>query len=301
MKYRPKHVAEYVLLATFVFVIRLTPHRLAMLQGWILAGFIHHVIGFRKKVVRQRIRQVFGDKLSDAEIRKTAWRSFRNLTFNAIELIRAPRLSDRWIEKYVSCDDTMAAIREHTDQQQGVIVVFVHSGNWDLTGVVSSRKNIPAAYIARTQKNPLTNALLNDMRSLRGSIPIDRDDKRMLPKILANLKEGRALAILIDLRAKTNVPEVDFLGHKANLGAGVVMMAQHGRNAIAPMVLSRKGWLYHEWKPLPPIYTDPEKSKKQERQEILQTLLDQYTDVILDQPEQYFWYNKRWVLDPIKD
>lgn len=289
-----------MLLSGFIRLTRITPHLLAMWNGWMIAGIIHHVFGFRKREARSRIREVFPD-LPEKDVRRIAWRSFRNLAFNAIEIIRAPSLSSAWESKYMDCEKTMDDIQAYTDTGRGVIVALVHAGNWDLAGVIASRRSIPAAFIARSQKNPLTNKFVNEMRSLRGSVIVDRDDPRFLPKVLEQLNAGKALAILIDLRSKTNVPDAEYLGKPANLSAGIVMIAQHARVPILPMALVRDGWFGHRWLPMKPIETQAGKNKKQERAEVLQALLDQFSGFVMDNPEQYFWYNKRWVLEPFED
>ena len=95
--------------------------------------------------------------------------------------------------------------------------------------------------------------------------------------------------------------DMQYLGQPANLSAGIVMIAQHARVPILPVALVREGWFGHKWVPMTAIETQPGKNKKQERTEILQATLDQFSEFVMANPEQYFWYNKRWVLEPFEE
>ena len=41
------------------------------------------------------------------------------------------------------------------------------------------------------------------------------------------------------------------------------------------------------------------KDRKEDIKRMMNDLMAQFTEAIKAHPEQYFWYNKRWVLDPI--
>ena len=49
-----------------------------------------------------------------------------------------------------------------------------------------------------------------------------------------------------------------------------------------------------------PIVPDPEADKKEDIERMFKELLALFESIIREQPEQYFWYNKRWVLDPLE-
>ena len=62
------------------------------------------------------------------------------------------------------------------------------------------------------------------------------------------------------------------------------------------MITYRIGLSQHSFKLLRPIKPQLEKDKKEDIKRMMNDLMAQFTEVIKAHPEQYFWYNKRWVL-----
>ena len=87
MKYRTKHKVEYGVLTVIAGFVKLLPYRAALGVGWLIGGFIHWVCRYRVEMARTRIREVFGDQLSDREVARIAWRSFLNMCFVGIEIV----------------------------------------------------------------------------------------------------------------------------------------------------------------------------------------------------------------------
>lgn len=296
MKYRLKHLLEYVLLRAHAAVLMRLPYRAALALGWVLARIGYHLVRYRVAEARRRIREVL-PRLSRREVNRIAWLSFRNLIFMVVEDIRLPRITDRWIEAVVECDQAMARGREVSRRHHGAILALPHMGNWDLAAAVSEKRDLPMLVIARSQKNPLVNAYLNRRRSWMGSGVIDRDDPALLKKILKGLKGGKVLSILIDLRASSGGLEVNYLGHPARIAAGMALLARQAGVPILPVVLIRRGWARHYWTVYDPILPDPSLDKREDWRRMTQQVLDIFTGAVKEHPDQYFWYNKRWVLE----
>ena len=78
------------------------------------------------------------------------------------------------------------------------------------------------------------------------------------------------------------------------------LFAQMAHCPIYPVALIRRGWTRHECKLFDPIFPDPSLDKKDDWQRMMQALVSIFDAEIRARPEQYFWFNKRWVLDPIR-
>jgi lauroyl/myristoyl acyltransferase len=113
------------------------------------------------------------------------------------------------------------------------------------------------------------------------------------------LKEGKVMAILPDVRARTEALPIEFLGREANIGAGMALFARQAGVPIFPIILKRVGWTRHVWTPLEPVFPAGESDKQQDWQRMTQAVMTRFDQAICESPEQYFWYNKRWVLDPL--
>jgi KDO2-lipid IV(A) lauroyltransferase len=299
MKHRAKHIFEYLLLRGLCSIVKFLPLRAALALGWLIGAFFFHVMRFRVDKALQRLEQVFGDRFTVRERKKIAWISFRNICFNAVEAARFGKLTLEKLQK-MPLYPAIAAMQEVYQKSGAFIFATAHMGNWDLAGVACQLAGIPVFSIARRQKNPLTDNLLNQIRNTTG-MDVVLNDSRVLRNVVRRLKAGEVLAILPDVRSRTKALTIDFLGGQANLGAGAALFAQMANCPIYPVVLLRHGWTKHEYNVFDPIRPDPSLDKKKDWQRMMQQLVSIFDREIRENPEQYFWFNKRWVLDPIKE
>ena len=300
MKHRPKHIFEYALLVGAGGLIRILPFRIALCLGWLVAAGMHHIGGgFRKKEARRRLKEVYGDRFSDKERKHIAWISWRNLCFNAIEAIRFSKLTVADVKKQPLANEAPRLLQALEDEEHGYIFATIHMGNWDMAGVTADLLGLPIFSIARRQKNPLTDDYLNKARNAF-NMEIILNDSKILKGIIRRIRAGKVLAILPDVRNKTEAFPIRFLNGEANLGAGVALFARQCKCPIYPAVVRRVGWTKHEAVIFDPIRPDESVDKTEDWKRIMQQMMDLFDAEIAKSPEQYFWYNKRWVLDPIE-
>lgn len=300
MTYRARHVIEYGLLRAVTAVLGVLPYRIALAMAWVVARVLQ-AAGFRRVAeARRRIREVFGATLEEAAVRRAAWESLRNLCFNVVELIRLPRLTRAWVERHVDRGNLPDLMARHVKPGQGAILVIPHMGNWDLAAVTAGLTGMPVFVIAARQKNPLTDAFLNRLRAAQGMEVVLRDD-HVVKRVLRGLKDGRVLALLTDLRSRTPGMRVRFLGKEANLVAGLGLFARQAGVPVFAGTVRRVGWARHVWHFEDPIFGDPAVAKEADWLRITQQVMDIFDRAIRSHPGQYFWYNKRWVLDPLEE
>ncbi len=299
MTYRPKHLIEYAALRGLNAFVGALPEGLALGVAAGLAWIAYHVFRFRRAEAYRRIRQVFGPDLPRRRVSRIAWRSLRNTFLNAVEVMRMARVDHAWVSTHVD-DGGLIARLAARKLGEGAILVVPHMGNWDLSGVAAQQLGVPVFFVVGHQKNPLVDAWLNRMRGITGVETIARDSG-VLKKVIRNLREGKVLAFMTDLRSRTPALRVRFLGHEANVVGGMGLFARQAGVPIHPVLLYRDGWRRHRWVVGDAIHPDPTLPKEQDWLRMTQAVMDLYDAAIRAQPEQYFWYNKRWVLDPLED
>ena len=298
MKYSTKHVAEYIPLVLLGGLIRVLPLRAALTLGWLAAAATHFLGRVKVERTRQRIQEVFGDQLSKKEIRHIAWCSWRNLFFNGIEALRFSKLTLKKIQRQpiVRLAPELNKILKEC-APGGFILATPHLGNWEIAGVVADLSDIPLFAIARRQKNPLVDAYINKMRQSFG-FEILLSSTHMGKGVVDRIKAGKILAILPDIGRRVGGVTVDFLQGKATISPGAAQFAQLAHCPIFPVCVRRIGWTRHDAVLLAPIYPDPTQKKELDQQRMMQELMSALSTEILKTPDQYFWYNKRWVLKP---
>ena len=117
--------------------------------------------------------------------------------------------------------------------------------------------------------------------------------------VLQKLRDGKALAILPDVRMPVKSISVPFLGGEANLGKGMALFARHADVPIFPFIMTRQGWARHKIDAFAPIRPDKNLSKEEDIKRMTIAVIKIIDEAIHRAPEQWFWFNKRWVLDPL--
>jgi len=289
-----KHRLEFALFKTLRGCFRVLPMPLAYLTAETAALLAQEVFGWRKTTSTARMMQVF-PRMGPREITRLRHESARNLGRNLVEILRSDLLDDRWADAHIEMNNALDALQQ-ARTGKGVLLVIAHFGNWDLAGTIACRRGIPMCFIARKQKNTLTYEALVQAREHSGGIVIDRDDPKLLRKVLQQLQSNAVVVILIDIRARTGGESFLFMGQKANIANGLSMLAAKSGAPVLPIVLRREGRNRQIWQAFPAQRLDAKLSKDDKR-EVLQICLDQLSSEILKHPASYFWVNKKWVLD----
>jgi len=299
MRYQPRHIAEYVTLRGVGVVLGRVPYRVALALGWAVALCLWAVVPRRRRETRRRIRVALGEAAcSEARARGVAWTAWRNLVFSAVDALRLPHLSEAWVRQAVDYRQ-IEALRDQLEQTGRAVLAVPHMGSWEMAGLATRFFGLRMAYIVRRQRNPLTDAYLNRLRSLNGAECIERDSKTLLRAVLRSIREGKLLTILPDVRARDAAVNVRFLSGEAMVMKGMAVFAKLAAAPIVPAYVLREGWTRHRWCVLSPIWPDPTLDREADVQRLTQQVFDLFDRAVREHPEHYFWFNKRWILDPL--
>lgn len=288
---------EYYLLRFFCGFVNLIPYRVAMGIAAFFAWTAVRVFKLRSKRTMARLKGVFPDK-SERELKRIAFRSFANILQSGVEMIRAPRLTRRWMDRHVVDGKFYKdRLQAYVDEGKGVVIMVPHSGNWYMAAWSMAKYGLPLFAIAAKQRNPKINEW---MKRQYGDIEVvERGSARTLVEIRKKLEEGRAFAILPDLRVKEPDVEVDFLGGKANVSRGGAMFAVKCGSPIVVAVMRRENGR-HVFDHLGTLRPDPAAAdKKAEAARLTKEAMALIDEKIRLYPEHWFWYNKRWILEPV--
>jgi len=297
-KIRFKHRLEYGFMTTLGFFLAHAPYRLALLAAWLLAWIAHRVFGYRKAAARSRIREVFPD-LSPRDVSRIAWRSWVNFIFNSVEMFRLHHVTDRWIEHHV-IDPARPRdfMMDHCKTGVGAVVACPHMGAAELSAVVMQRFGFPVFMITGRQKNPLVDRRLNEMRATT-RIPLIQKGSNLLRSVIRRLRQGEVLALLADLRVRKGGMMVEFLGKTASVAPGMALFAKQTRVPIIPAITTRVGWTRHRIVFMDPVWPDETLDRAEDQQRMTQIVFDHIDTAIRKEPEQWFWFNKNWILAPV--
>ena len=142
---------EYAALRTACAVVNAIPYRLACALARGAAWTLVRLLGFQRARTYARIKNVFPGK-SAKEIKRIAVFSLANILQNAVEMIRAPRLTKEWITRHVKdmpvyADRLQAILAEG----KGAVIMVPHAGNWYMAAWAMARYGMPLCAIAARQ------------------------------------------------------------------------------------------------------------------------------------------------------
>ena len=288
---------EYCALRVFCALVNAVPYAVAMAMARGLACLLFDVFRFKRKRTLARIYAAFPDK-SPREARSIARRSLANVLQSGVEMIRAPRLDRKWMDRHV-IDGKLYKdrLQELVDEGRGVVIMVPHSGNWYMAAWSMAKYGLPLFAIAARQRNPKIDAW---MKRQYGDIEVlDRSEKSTLGAIRDKLRSGRAFAILPDLRVKAPDVEVDFLNGKANVShAGAMFAVRTGAPIVVAAMRREKG--RHAFNHIATLRTDESAaSPRAEAERLTREAMKLIDAEVRARPGEWYWYNKRWILQPV--
>ena len=259
-----KHRLEYVALRSSLGLLRILPTSVALWLAWLLAFITHFIFGLRRREALRRIGTIFKESHTHSERKRIAWLSWRNLFFNAVDLIKNPELKTRTEPEQDPLSRTLHEPIQKVinESPAGAVLTTLHFGNWERLPALCACAELPLISIARRQKNRLTDAYLHQLRAQKHTAILAHDDPRLYRKIMQHLREGKLLGILPDIRNDAAENTVPFLGQPAALGAGCARFASATQAPILPVLLKRTGWKKLEIQLFEPILLDPTADKK---------------------------------------
>ena len=290
---------EYFTLRFFCAVVNAIPYPLAMSLARGLAWTAFSVFGFKRRRTLERIRGVFPEK-SAREAKAIAVRSLQNILQTAVEMMRAPKLDRKWMDRYVKDGQLYKdKLQAYVDEGKGVVIMVPHSGNWYMAAWSMAKYGLPLFAIAARQRNPKLNAWMS--RQYGDIEVLDRDCRDTLSQIRAKLSAGRAFAILPDLRVWDKDVEADFLGGRANVSRSGAAFAVKCGCPIVVAIMTRQGGR-HVFNHIATLRPDPDAAdRKEEARRLTRETLKLLSDEIMKSPGDWYWFNKRWILEPPAD
>ena len=240
----------------------------------------------------------YGETKTKKEKKAIAVKSFQHFVSVTIELLHLPRLSKRpdfW--RRVQFEG-----REHLDEAlaRGKSIIFVtgHTGSWELCAFASSVLDMPLMPVAR----PLDNAQkLNEyMMDIRRQSGIDLVYKRgALRTMVRALREGTALAFIMDQNAGQNGVLTEFFGQKVSTHPSAAAMAMKFGAPVVPVYAYRVGdnfdYRIHVEPIVEMVDTGNDAADLQENTQRIVTILESF---VRRHPEQWLWSHRRFRLKP---
>lgn len=188
-------------------------------------------------------------------------------------------------------------LEEAYRRNKGVIIYTAHWGAWEMMGMAHGLKGFPMGVIARPLDNPYLHTLLDTLRRSTGNFVIDK--KEGFRPMLKALKEGKAIAILMDQNVITDDRIfVDFFGRAASTTPAVGLLQMKTGAALVAgfgLPLGNGRYRFSYSKPLEvPLSGDRKTDVLRITQECTRVIEQQ----IRRYPQFWLWMHRRWKTRP---
>ena len=173
-----------------------------------------------------------------------------------------------------------------------IIFVSGHLGNWELGYLAARQYGLDVAPVYRAINNPAVEAAMLRVRRAADVEPIAKGAAGAR-KIIAWLKAGRALTMLIDQKMNDGIA-VPFFGRDAMTAPAAAELALRHDAALMPARVERLGGVRFRVTVLPPLDLVRTGDRHADVRETMARLNRQLEDWIRATPEQWFWVHRRW-------
>jgi KDO2-lipid IV(A) lauroyltransferase len=284
-----KAVIFYIFLP-FIYLLSILPFPLLYLKSDFFYFLMYYVVGYRKKVVYQNLKNSFPEK-SHEELKMIERKFFRYLCDLFLETFKTLTISPEEAKKRCRfTPETLALFNKLNEEKKSCIIVMGHFGNWEWAGntfALACKQQLYVIY------HPLTNKQFDDliykMRTRFGTKLYAMKDT--MREMIRNRNEINATAFIAD---QTPSPEgaywTTFLNQDTPVFWGTEKIAQKLNYPVVYVTVNKVKRGYYEVHS-EILVAEPKNTKEGEISELHTKKLEKD---ILAQPEIWLWSHRRW-------
>ena len=248
----------------------------------VLAGFIYKFIPIRKKVALKNIKIAF-PKQNLKWAKKVLKGSYRIVIKNFIDFLSIPAI----VEESNFKIKNLKILEDALNKNKGVILVTGHFGLWEKWGAWLGKNGYQTCGIIQKQSNKGSDLFFREKRESYGMNQIYK--RSPLNKAYKVLKENKILILASDQDAKHKGVIVNFFENETSVPKGAALFHLKTK---APIIFS-VGTLDAEGK-MTIIFESLNIGDNPSVESITQEYTKMLEIKILNHPDHYFWFHKKW-------
>lgn len=280
----------YILIYPFLWLISILPFKLLYAFSDCIYILLYHIIGYRKKVVRENINLVFPDK-SETEKKKIIKKFYHHLCDMMVESIKSMTISEAEMKKRYQFKN-LDIIHNLEKKNRSIILMCAHYGSWEWIFILQRYVNHKGYAVYKRIRNKHFDKLIKRIRAKYNSYLITT--KETIP-ILTKAKKNGELTIngfVSDQSPKKNKAFHwnEFMGVNVPIHTGAEMLAKRLDMSVIFFKVKRVKRGYYETT----FEMLAENAKEFKDYEITDAFMKRVEDQIYEAPEYYLWTHKRW-------
>lgn len=280
----------YILIYPFLWGISILPFRLLYLFSDGIYILIYHIIGYRKKTVKENLHLVFPDK-SNKEIKTITKTFYHHLCDMIVESIKSMTISEAEMKKRFVIKN-VNQILELEKENKSIVLMCGHYASWEWIFILQRYINHKGYAIYKRLANKYFDALVKRIRAKYNSYLITT--KETFTVLMAAKKKGE---LTINGFAADQSPKHDkafhwqeFMNIKVPVHTGAELLAKKLDMAVVFLKVKKLKRGYYE----ATIETITKTPREYKDYDITDIFLKRLEAQIYEAPEYYLWTHKRW-------
>jgi KDO2-lipid IV(A) lauroyltransferase len=283
---RAKRWIVYALARIAALFLALFPMRLSLALGRIAGRLAYR---FDRSGRTRAIAQIEASlSVPTEEAKSIAKAAYANIGMVAAEIAMLPRIRSRFSEYVELSEEDVSLLRQAYQRGEGVVFVTGHIGNWELLAQRILQSGFDGATIARDLPNVFISRWLAEQRAAGSLETINRGEPKAARKILAALKRGALLGVLLDQDTKVQSVHVPFFGRPAATPIAAAQLALRRNAPVIAGFIARKPDGGHR---IRLARVDIEHLDTTSATALFTKLIE---DAIRAHPTEWVWFHDRW-------
>ncbi|MGI6076404.1 MAG: lysophospholipid acyltransferase family protein [Pyramidobacter sp.] len=267
-------------------------------RGTLFYGLLRAVfaaVPVRRKLVLDALKASFPEK--DHRWRKATLRGiYRHFSWMIVEFLAAvnnPSLVSAMVVQVEGRDvvDTLKA------EKKGCFILTGHFSNWEICGAWMPQNGYPMMPAVRDSDDPDFAELIEGYRNSLGEKTL-RKGAMNVRRMVRLARSGNMVALLADQDAGPDAVPVTFLSRRTTMVEGPAALSLMAGVPLITIYALRLAPFKYKIVIKPPLATGLEGRSSEHIAELTRCANEELNRMVLQAPEQWFWFHRRWKTDP---
>jgi KDO2-lipid IV(A) lauroyltransferase len=257
----------------------------------LLGNLLYYLAVRWRNIVRRNLQFAYA-RSSSKQIPGRTKQFFQHLGISILELLQMTCFSQKDVLANLHVE-SKEILFEALSKKKGVVLISAHLGNYEMAWqFVPCYLGQPINGVAKKLRNVHIDRLIHNIRTRFGNRIIYK--KGALPEMVQTLRQGKIVAILMDISRRFEGVEVNFFGHRATATPAAALLGLRCKSPIIPAFCHRdaKGRLIVRVEQ--PVEIQRTGDLRTDLQVNTQLITDRVERAVRNYPEQWNWMLKRW-------
>jgi KDO2-lipid IV(A) lauroyltransferase len=281
---------SFFLFYIFAWFIAILPVRLQYLFSDGVFVIAYYLIGYRRNVVMQNLKNAFPEK-TETELHIIEKKYYQHLVDVFIEVLAMFSLNEKRMQKrhkFINIE----LLQNLYDKNVGIVGVSGHYNNWEWLNFLNSKVNYIGLAIFKPISNPLYENFMNKIREKFGSLAVSMNNT--LREIIEQKRKGKLPFVLMVSDQAPSYTEknywTQFLNQETLFFTGVEKIAKKYNFAVVFIKMRKIKRGYYETT----FELITEEPLKTEEYFITKQYVEKLEELIKENPNYWLWSHKRW-------